>query len=132
MIDLGGRFAVDERWVSSLYLVGFEAVKRLALFAQGGILQVAFLTAGAAHEHGVHAFCVVLRQRRGTLRRFVVGVRVHGEKRQTISHPAQDTGASDRVRSGDRDTTDDTPPTSHPRQPADAARCCALPAWDTP
>ena len=42
-----------------------------------GIQDVAGFATGAAHEHVAHTFGGVLRGRARTLRRFVVGVRVH-------------------------------------------------------
>ena len=46
---------------------------------------VARLAAGAAHEHGVHAFGVVPGDRAGALRRLVVGMGVHREDAETLS-----------------------------------------------
>ena len=43
------------------------------------VVDVAFLTAGAADEHGVHTLGVVAGDRRRALRRLVVGMRVDGE-----------------------------------------------------
>ena len=59
-----------------LLLLRREPVERLALGAQRRVLQVALLAAGAAHQHRVHALGVVLGERRGALRRLVVGVGV--------------------------------------------------------
>ena len=43
------------------------------------VVDVAFLAAGAADEHGVHTLRVVAGDRRRALRRLVVGMRVDGE-----------------------------------------------------
>ena len=50
------------------------------------VLQVALLAAGAAHQHRAHALLLVHRQRRRALRRFVVGMGVHGEQTEPFLH----------------------------------------------
>jgi hypothetical protein len=52
----------------------------------GRIEDVARFAAGAAHQHGVHAFLVVLVHGAGALRRFIVGVGVHGQETQLLVH----------------------------------------------
>ncbi|HZI44961.1 MAG TPA: hypothetical protein VFD53_07070, partial [Ilumatobacter sp.] len=61
-------------------------MERLAGLAQRGVLELAFLAAGAAHEHGSHALGVVFGQGRRALRSLVVGVRMDGEDRPGIDH----------------------------------------------
>ena len=92
--DLRGRGQLrrPHRGDHGLLLLGCQPVERLARLAQRRVLEVALLAAGAAHQHGVHALVVVARQRRRPLRRFVVGVGVHGEQREAFGHPAQAIG----------------------------------------
>jgi hypothetical protein len=55
-------------------------VEGLAGLAELRVLQIAFLAAGAAHEHGSHPECMVFGARGRTLRGLVVGMGVHGEE----------------------------------------------------
>ena len=63
-----------------------QPVERPTRFTQRRVLQVAFLTAGAAHEHGVDVLGVVLGDRRRPLRRLVIGVGVDTEQREPVLH----------------------------------------------
>jgi hypothetical protein len=62
-----------------LFLLGCQLVERLPRLSQARVLQVAFLAAGAAHQHRTGAFRVVFGQRRGAFGGFVVGVGMQGE-----------------------------------------------------
>ena len=75
-----GQLGRAHRGDLGLLLLGRQAVERLALGAQRRVLQLALLAARAAHEHRVDALGVVPGDRRGALRRLVVGVGVDGEQ----------------------------------------------------
>ncbi len=77
---------VAHRCDEGLLLLRRQPVERLALLAQRRVVQVALLAAGGAHEHGADALGVVLRERRRTLGRLVVGMGVDGEHRQWGVH----------------------------------------------
>ena len=66
-----------------------QAVERATWLAQRRVLEVALLPAGAAHEHRVDAFGVVLGDRRGALGRLVVGVGMDAEQREPVLHAGQ-------------------------------------------
>ena len=83
--------------------------------AQGRVLEVALLAAGAAHQHGVHALGVVPGERRGALRRLVVGVGVHGEETEAIGHCARVPTSAGSGLSG-HDATSGCRPTGRPDQ----------------
>jgi hypothetical protein len=67
-------------------------MKGLAGFAEQRVLQITLFSAGAAHEDRPYALSMVLREGGGTLRRFVVGVGVHGEQRQSFGHEPEAIG----------------------------------------
>ncbi len=52
-----------------------------------GVVDVALLAAGAAHEDATNPFGAVARHRRRALRRLVVGMRVHGEEAEGFVLP---------------------------------------------
>ena len=78
---------VPERVDARLQLGHADVVQVGAHFGRvdGRVEDVARLAARAAHEHVAHAFRGVLRGRARTLRRFVVGVRVHLEQAELVS-----------------------------------------------
>jgi Raf kinase inhibitor-like YbhB/YbcL family protein len=86
--DLGGpgQLVGAQFGEAGLLLLGRQSVERLTGFAQRRVLQIAFLATGAAHENGVHALGLVHRHRRRALRRFVVGMGVHGEQTEPFVH----------------------------------------------
>ena len=81
-----------------LLLFGAEAEHRPAVGTERRVLEVALLASGAADQHGVHPFGVVLRHRRGTLRRLVIGVGVDCEQRKGGPHEVKIPGRPDAVR----------------------------------
>ncbi len=87
--DLSGRrqFAGAHRRNLGPLLLGGEPVERLTLLAQRGVLQVALLATGAAHQHGADALVVVLGERRCTLGGLVVGMGVNGQQRSGVRSP---------------------------------------------
>src|SRR5690606_6351421 len=64
---------------------------RLSGFAQMRVLEVALFPTGATHQHRPRPQRVVLGERRRALRRFVVGMGVHGEEGQAVHVASQAT-----------------------------------------
>ena len=82
--DLGraGELSGPQVRQQRLLLMGLQAVEGLPGLPEGGVLELALLAAGAAHEHGADALGVVAGQRGRALRGFVVRVGVHCEHAQ--------------------------------------------------
>jgi Raf kinase inhibitor-like YbhB/YbcL family protein len=70
-------------------------MERLTRFPQGGILQIPLLAAGAAHEDRPDPSGAIAGDRRGALRRLVVGVGVHGQEGQRGGHRVEAIPAGD-------------------------------------
>ncbi len=97
-----------------------QPVERTARLAEGRVLQVALLAAGATHEHRVDVLGVVLGDGGGTLGRLVVGMGVNAEQREPVLHGGQ---ASDGPAGRMSDNDHGVP---RPRRPLLAARSLAL------
>ena len=119
-----GQLAGAQLGEALLLLLGGQAVERLAWFAQRRVLQIAFLAAGATHQHGVHAFGRVHRHRRRALRRFVVGMSVHGEQTEPFLHGRERYRGAGRPRRLTRRASPRRPPHRlGSRSPSSAAGC---------